>query len=113
MNANVMRMLTMSMPFDRAKNAYGKIQMRISRLTIPNEPVPPILFRIDRHRLFIPTCGALSRTCSWPSVLVLTHCTSSGIETILSSAACPLAVSRSSSSTRTSLSSSRGMSFPH
>lgn len=59
MNANVMRMLTMSMPFDRAKNAYGKIQLRISRLTISNEPVLPILFRIDRHRLFIPTCGAL------------------------------------------------------
>jgi len=55
MNANVMRMLTMSMPFDRAKNAYGKIQMRISRLTISNEPVLPILFRVDRHRLFIPT----------------------------------------------------------
>jgi hypothetical protein len=32
MNANVMRMLTMSMPFDRAKNAYGKIHMRISRI---------------------------------------------------------------------------------
>ena len=59
MNANVMRMLTMSMPFDRAKNAYGKIQMRISRLTISNEPVRPILFRVDRHRLFLPTCGAL------------------------------------------------------
>ncbi len=55
MNANVMRMLTMSMPFDRAKNAYGKIQLRISRLTISNEPVLPILFRVDRHRLFLPT----------------------------------------------------------
>ena len=32
MNANVMRMLTMSMPFDQAKNAYGKIHMRISRI---------------------------------------------------------------------------------
>jgi hypothetical protein len=100
MNANVMRMLTMSVPFDRAKNAYGKIQMRISPLTISNEPVPSHV-------------RCTSRTCSWPPVLVITHCTSSGIETIVSSAACPLAVSRSSSSTRTSLSSSRGMSFPH
>jgi hypothetical protein len=59
MKANVKRMLTMSMPFARANHAYGKTHMRISRLTISHEPVLPILLCVDRHRLFIPTCGAL------------------------------------------------------
>ena len=78
----------MSIPFTGAKPALGKIHLSISRLTISHEPVLPILLCGDRHRLFTPTCDALH--------LPSRHC-----------------LSWQSPTTRTSLSSSPEISFPH
>lgn len=54
-----------------------------------------------------------SLTCSLPFVLVMIQATSSGMATTLSSAQCPLASPRSSSTTCTSRLSSRGINRPH